>query len=241
MTKKQNSNIIVPIVIVLGLVIGGFVIMAFLVEELNPTLDARAKYGDSFGLVNSLFSALAFAAIIISLFFQKKELEIQIQEVRTSNIELKQSNEFLGKQIKILAKSNDANVVIGLFNEFRDKKWTTIRNLMNESRRNGEALEFDKVREYSHFLNHFGFLLEHGYIDIRPLYETFGRGAMEFWRLYKKDIKKERNHSDSLEEYRPYQYHLEYLDWELRKYFDEGRRNIEKLQRKINDWDQNER
>lgn len=199
----------------------------------NNILCNLGTFGDSFGAMNALFSGLAFAILTVATVMQFNELK----ETK------KQANEtykVLLNQIELLEKSNRSSVVVNLFNEFRSEKWTGIRNQIYEFKKKGKVLEFDKVREYSHFLNHFGFLLEHGYVDVRSLYETFGRGVMEFWRLYEKDIKKERNNSESLQEYRPYQYHLQYLNWELMKYFYEGREHIETLLIKINDWNENE-
>ncbi|NAY93434.1 hypothetical protein GTQ34_16100 [Muricauda sp. JGD-17] len=196
----------------------------------NDILCNLGTFGDSFGAMNALFSGLAFAILIVATL-------MQFNEIKETRKQANNNYKALLEQIELLEKSNRSSVVVNLFNEFRGEKWTDIRNQMYEEKKKGEILEFDKVREYSHFLNHFGFLLEHGYVDVRPLYETFGRGVMEFWRLYEKDIKKQRDHTNSIEKYRPYQYHLEYLDWQLRKYYNEGRNDIEELLKKINDWD----
>lgn len=48
-------------------------------------------YGDSFGYVNSLFSALAFAGVIIALVFQMRELHLQRQELKETREIHKQS------------------------------------------------------------------------------------------------------------------------------------------------------
>ncbi|BFP43214.1 hypothetical protein FGF1_40590 [Flavobacteriaceae bacterium GF1] len=226
-SQKYRIWIIGAVILVLVIFLA---IIALNVVFTDDILCNLGTFGDSFGAMNALFSGLAFAILIVATLMQFNE----IVETR------KQANDnyrTLLKQIDLLEKSNRSSVVINLFNEFRGEKWTDIRNQMNESKEKGEVLEFKLVREYSHFLNHFGFLLEHGYVDIKSLYQTFGRGVMEFWRLYQEEIKKERNHSNSIEKYRPYQYHLEYLDWRLRKYFNEGRNDIEKLLKEINDWD----
>jgi hypothetical protein len=228
----KNSDIIITTLFVLGLVIGAFTIMVYLVDELNPTLQERALYGDSFGFVNSLFSALAFAAIILSLFLQKKELDKQIEEIKNSNIELKQSNDFLGKQIKILAKSNDANVAIGLFNEFRSKKWHKIREKIKEN----SDLKFEEVVHYSHLLNHLGFLLHHKYIDIESFHDMLGRGVMDFWDKISPQIYKKRKDSDDPTEYYPYQFHFEYLNYKLRKHFPEGKKRIDTLLKEMKEY-----
>ncbi|MEM6892498.1 MAG: hypothetical protein AAF554_02335 [Bacteroidota bacterium] len=227
-----------------AIIIFSFVLLVFLGFWLfnrvfHPIPPTAAEFGDSFGVTNALFSACAFGAIIVGLIFQSEALKAQLTEVKNSNVQLEESNRFLGEQIEIFRKSNDANVVIDLFNEFRNKKWTKIRTKMNKAKKNGKILEFQEVKEYSHFLNHFGFLLEHEYVDVESIYQTFGRNVMEFWRIYQDDIKKERNHSNSMKDYYPYQYHLEYLDWRIRKYFNTGRGKIEHLLQKIHDWDEN--
>jgi len=55
----------------------------------------RGTFGDMFGAVNALFSGLAFAGIIIALFFQKKELELQRGELAQTREELKGQKEQL--------------------------------------------------------------------------------------------------------------------------------------------------
>ncbi len=42
-----------------------------------PDLTERGQFGDAFGAINALFSGLAFAAVIYSLYFQSKDLELQ--------------------------------------------------------------------------------------------------------------------------------------------------------------------
>jgi len=53
----------------------------------------RGTFGDMFGAVNSLFSGLAFAGIIIALIFQKQELTLQRKELRDTREELKGQRE----------------------------------------------------------------------------------------------------------------------------------------------------
>ncbi|MCM1142649.1 MAG: hypothetical protein NC453_29100, partial [Muribaculum sp.] len=45
--------------------------------------------GDTAGLVNGFFSALAFACVIYAIFLQKHELELQRQELADTREELK--------------------------------------------------------------------------------------------------------------------------------------------------------
>ena len=55
--------------------------MALVAKE-NPSLADFGAYGDMFGFVNSLFSALALFAVIATLWMQMKELKLQREELR---------------------------------------------------------------------------------------------------------------------------------------------------------------
>jgi hypothetical protein len=52
----------------------------------------RGVFGDMFGAVNALFSGLAFAGIIISLYMQQSELKLQRKELKLQRKELKNTN-----------------------------------------------------------------------------------------------------------------------------------------------------
>ena len=43
--------------------------------------DSAALYGDSFGAINALISALAFAGVIVTFYLQRKELDLQRQDL----------------------------------------------------------------------------------------------------------------------------------------------------------------
>jgi len=61
----------------------------------NPwrTMDANqaSQFGDSFGSVNALFAGLAFAGVIIAIFLQSRELQLQREELECNREELKRS------------------------------------------------------------------------------------------------------------------------------------------------------
>lgn len=58
----------------------------------------RGVFGDKFGAINSLFSGLAFAGIIFTIFLQKRELKLQREELAETRDEFIQQNETLKKQ-----------------------------------------------------------------------------------------------------------------------------------------------
>lgn len=61
-------------------------------------VDKAGVFGDSFGLLTSLFSGLAFAGIIFTVFLQNKELKLQREELRLTREEIKNQNTTLKKQ-----------------------------------------------------------------------------------------------------------------------------------------------
>lgn len=55
----------------------------------------RGTIGDMFGVVNSLFSGLAFAGIIFTILLQSKELKLQREEIKSNRDEFKTQNNTL--------------------------------------------------------------------------------------------------------------------------------------------------
>ncbi|ROI09471.1 hypothetical protein EGH90_04040 [Kaistella haifensis] len=60
--------------------------------------ELRGVFGDKFGAINALFSALAFAGIIFTIFLQKKELKLQREELAETRDEFIKQNKTLNKQ-----------------------------------------------------------------------------------------------------------------------------------------------
>lgn len=79
-----------------------------------PALPERGTWGDSFGALNALFSGLAFAALIIALLMQGKELQLQRQELSRTTAAQQGSQAALEKQQEYLARSADAQAFVAL-------------------------------------------------------------------------------------------------------------------------------
>jgi len=74
------------------------------------SLESAGQFGDSFGYINSLFSALAFGGVILTVLMQSQELRLQREEMRLqrqemedTRAELKGQKEALEGQKKALA------------------------------------------------------------------------------------------------------------------------------------------
>ena len=99
----------------------------FIIPFCYPELKDRALFGDSFGVINSLFSGLAFAGIIFTIILQRKELSLQRQELKETRMELSRSataQEKSEKQqkrqsenLKITAKLNALSTLVGYYSK----------------------------------------------------------------------------------------------------------------------------
>lgn len=79
--------------------------------------EARGLFGDKFGAINALFSALAFAGIIFTILLQKRELKLQREELEETRGEFIKQNETLQKQ----RFENTFFQLLSLHNEIVDK------------------------------------------------------------------------------------------------------------------------
>jgi len=114
MKEKENAKktnfwlwIIIAIILVLIIFIGLWLLNRYW-HELPST---AAEFGDSFGMANTIFSALAFAFLIVTALMQRKELELQRKELSETKQELKKSaaaqeasQKALSSQVSILSK-----------------------------------------------------------------------------------------------------------------------------------------
>ncbi|MEW6608640.1 MAG: hypothetical protein AB1414_14540 [bacterium] len=76
---KRYIFIVVILIIILW-AIGGLAVWLFL-----PNWSIRGTFGDMFGFINSLFSGLALAGVIITILLQKTELELQRHELEMTS------------------------------------------------------------------------------------------------------------------------------------------------------------
>jgi len=86
----------------------------------------RAAFGDSFGAINALFSGLAFAGLIYTIVLQKKDLELQRNEIMLNRIELKKTTKAQQnsekvlieqvEQMKVASKLNALKTLIDYYN-----------------------------------------------------------------------------------------------------------------------------
>ncbi len=70
-------------------------------------LKNRGEFGDMFGAINALFSGLAFAGLIATLHYQRKELALQRRELALQRKEIRASRRVMRKQEQALSSQAD--------------------------------------------------------------------------------------------------------------------------------------
>lgn len=107
-------------------------------------LEDRGSFGDSFGVVNTLFSGLAFAGIIAALFMQRRELKLQREDLELTRNELKKSataqdstQRALQVQVAIMAKQ----ALLRTYSEKLNHNTTLLVNASNISRAREQLTE----------------------------------------------------------------------------------------------------
>lgn len=83
--NNELGNFIVPGVILLpfGILVLGIIVLLFW----SADIETKASLGDSFGIINAIFSALAFAVILYTLHLQQQDLHATILELQETRIQ----------------------------------------------------------------------------------------------------------------------------------------------------------
>lgn len=128
--EEEKRDSLKPFIILLLIVITIWSISGFLAYTYLEEWGIRGQFGDMFGAINSLFSGLALAGIIFTIFLQKKELGLQRQELRDTRKEFIQQNITLKKQ----RFENTFFQMLSLHNEIVDNLSYRERNNLFEKR-----------------------------------------------------------------------------------------------------------
>lgn len=141
--------------------------------------NAAALFGDSFGAVNALISALAFAGVFVTFWLQRKELDLQRQELKAQREEFAQQN----KTLKLQRFENtffhmmelQQQIVNDLFIKVSDKEDVWEDSSFNGSRERKEVIVDNSVRGrqvVDYIYNHY----ENGHFRRGVYVNLYGKG-----------------------------------------------------------------
>lgn len=95
-TKKLQWLLILGSISAITGYAGLLIYVAWPIDEIS--INKAGVFGDSFGILTSLFSALAFAGMIITILLQKEELGLQRKELSDTRQEIRAQKEILSTQ-----------------------------------------------------------------------------------------------------------------------------------------------
>lgn len=138
--KKGRKIFFWMIIASIFIVCGGlFIYSRVLINWYGRPADG-ASLGDSYGLANALFSALAFALLIVTAILQRRELELQRKQLKNNNKELTSmalaqelSQKALNAQVSLMAKMT--------LLKSHQKRYSTTQEILKE---NPASLKFRK-------------------------------------------------------------------------------------------------
>lgn len=113
---KGNTIEICLIILLILFVILIWLLFPWILTYLTNSFDLNIKakddpnfgtFGDTFGALNTLFSGLAFATLIITLFLQRKELQEQRKELTAQREEITKANEIAESQRNITKQQSE--------------------------------------------------------------------------------------------------------------------------------------
>jgi hypothetical protein len=103
-TKSEYKNEIIVAIISVVVIIFLWLTSWYLIDNFitpngtNSVLEARGTFGDKFGAINSLFAGLAFAGIIFTILLQRKELQLQRDELSSTRGVFEKQNDMLSQE-----------------------------------------------------------------------------------------------------------------------------------------------
>ena len=107
-TKDANNNnslakvIIIAVAVCFVVVFVGIIVSYLIASHFDSDerslIETRGLFGDSWGGVNALVSALAFAGVIVTLYLQNRDLNLQREEMQLQRKEFEEENETIKYQ-----------------------------------------------------------------------------------------------------------------------------------------------
>ncbi len=113
MPNKKLAIVLITFIFVLVVGYGAFLLYVSWPVYFG-NIDKAGVFGDSFGVITSLFSGLAFLGIILTILLQRDELKLQRKELELTRGELKGQKEQLKAQNATLKKQNYENTFFQL-------------------------------------------------------------------------------------------------------------------------------
>lgn len=158
MEKIQLKYLLLPplFIVIIQVICGIFIYSAF------QKWEDRGLFGDMFGVVNALFSGLAFSGIIITIFIQFLSIKIQHKEIKETEESQRKSELILKRQLETFEFFTRFNAQVHLM-DYYDRKIKEIgNNLDDKTKRRKDSLIREKkeveeliIESHEYYKKHF--------------------------------------------------------------------------------------
>lgn len=113
---KTKSNLLLKLILLVITIWGlSAILIIFFLSEWTE----RGTFGDLFGAVNALFSALAFAALIYTIVLQREEIKQNREEIVLNRKELEKNSKLQRKAHEVLIRQVDQTHLSAKMNAMR--------------------------------------------------------------------------------------------------------------------------
>ena len=202
--KSYKWFFIIAVAFILLIFIGYARYPFLLLREIsNPSLENLGVFGDSFGALTSLFSALTILGLIYTVNLQREDLLISYKELELTREELKGQKEEMKLQNETLSVQQFENTLFNMIDLFSKCKDNIHVKSFNNLLTGEEGIE-DICRNYPHFepqsgLDRIGINSKYQYV-----YTLYGTGLEPYFRILyniisfidKSDIKNKEIYTD---------------------------------------------
>lgn len=220
--EKASAKHIVLFVVCL------WVFFPFVLWIFYPSLQDRGQFGDSYAVVNTLFSGLAFGGVVYALILQRRELRLQRRELKEARIQYARSARALEESQGEAVKARSANVFFHIMEILQSlrPKWHRLYAL-SKDHHEWTPEEIALADLVSVNLQYVSYLCMSGFIDDSYVMEGWHRVFIQCWeRLegYIKDYRAECGEPRELKDGAYQRMHFEQFVEKCRN-FEEKRKN----------------
>jgi hypothetical protein len=106
---ERDQNLRSGVALAFAFVVGAWIVFWHCMPLYIHDWEHRGQFGDQFGALNTLFSGLAFAGVIVAIFLQRRDLELQQQELERVKDAEQESRLMLEKQIGVMERTARIN------------------------------------------------------------------------------------------------------------------------------------
>lgn len=165
-TRTLCYALIGTIILTVAAYAGTIIYLTWPISEIS--IEKSGVFGDSFGLLTSLFSGLAFAGLIITISMQRDELSLQRQELTLTRTELSGQKDELRAQndtLKVQRFESTFFQMLGILESCRN-------DISHKSFTNVATTGRDAIRRMYEELARYGFhLIEHSNFDVKYIFD----------------------------------------------------------------------